>query len=76
MTRLIVTETTLYRRTRLHVDDPYGARIGWVDLSTGVVVLERRDLESAFHAAVAEWRVANDRVERRAVARDLVGATA
>jgi hypothetical protein len=76
MTRLVVTETTLYGRSRLHVDDPYGGRIGWVDLNTGVVVLERRDLRSAFHAAVAEWKSTHDRIERRAVARDLVGATA
>jgi hypothetical protein len=56
MTRLVVTQTTLYGRPRLYVSDPYGARIGWVDLATGVVVLERRDLESAFHSAVSEWR--------------------
>lgn len=56
MTRLVVTQTTLYGRSRLYVSDPYGARIGWVDLHTDVVVLERRDLEIAFHTAVAEWR--------------------
>jgi hypothetical protein len=64
MTRLVVTQTTLYGRSRLYVSDPYGARIGWVDLHTDVVVLERRDLEIAFHAAVAQWRHGHAPLER------------
>lgn len=70
MTRLVVTEATLYGRARLYVSDPYGARIGWVDLATGVVVLERRDLEAAFHTAVEAWRDEHARPERV-----LVGST-
>jgi hypothetical protein len=70
MTRLVVTQTTLYGRPRLYVSDPYGARIGWVDLTTDVVVLERRDLESAFHTAVDEWRH-----EHARSARVLVGSS-
>jgi hypothetical protein len=70
MTRLVVTQATLYGRSRLYVSDPYGARIGWVDLATGVEVLERRDLESAFHSAVNEWHAEHDHH-----ARVLVGAS-
>lgn len=73
MTRLIVTQTTLYGRARLYVSDPYGARIGWVDLGTGVVVLERRDLESAFHSAIDEWHREHD---HDCPAKQLVGASA
>ena len=67
MTRLVVTQATLYGRSRLYVSDPYGARIGWVDQATGVVVLERRDLETAFHSAISEWHATHDR--------ELVGAS-
>jgi hypothetical protein len=65
MTRLVVTHATLYGRPRLYVSDPYGARIGWVDLSTGVVVLERRDLESAFRSAVDEWHLDHSQPSRQ-----------
>ncbi|MCU1361677.1 MAG: hypothetical protein JWN99_2966 [Ilumatobacteraceae bacterium] len=71
MTRLVVTQSTLYGRPRLYVSDPYGGRIGWVDLTTGVVVLERRDLEAAFRSSVEQWHSEHDQP-----ARVLVGATA
>ena len=44
-----------YGKDRLYVNDPEGARAGWVDLQTGAHHLERAELAAAFGDAVTEF---------------------
>jgi hypothetical protein len=42
-----------YGKDRLYVNDPAGQRVGWVDLLTGQVTIEKPEQTDAFRAAVA-----------------------
>jgi hypothetical protein len=42
-----------YGKDRLYVNDQAGQRVGWVDLLTGQVTIEKPEQADAFHAVVA-----------------------
>ncbi len=56
MGALQVVRWRKYGKDRLYVNDEAGLRIGWVDLLTGQVTIENRELTDAFHAVVAAHR--------------------
>jgi len=46
---------TRYGKDRVYVETALGDKVGWLDLRSGVVTLERSDLAEAFEAAVAAY---------------------
>ncbi len=54
-TRLTAARWTRYGKDRVYVNDPAGARVGWVDLQTGHTTIERPELADAFERAVKEY---------------------
>jgi len=60
MDALVVTRWRKYGKDRLYVNlVDSDARVGWLDLVSGAVVIERHDLAANFTAAVDEYRMAN-----------------
>src|SRR4051812_19710142 len=53
MPTLTVTRWTRYGQDRLYVSTGDGARVGWLDLQTQAVTVERSELEADLHAALA-----------------------
>lgn len=54
---LVVKRWTRYGQDRLYVNDAAdGSRVGWLDLQTDGVVLEREDIRAAFDRAIAPYR--------------------
>lgn len=56
MTKLQVCRWRRYCKDRVYVTTDQGDPVGWQDLLTDQVVVERSDLQEAFHAAVAAFR--------------------
>jgi hypothetical protein len=52
MGELTVTEWKRYGKHRVYVNDDTGARVGWLDLQTGVSQLERQELAEQFAMAL------------------------
>jgi hypothetical protein len=63
MDELTVNRWKRYGKDRLYVNLGDGSRVGWLDLQTGQVTLERADLETQFERAVARYRDTTDRAE-------------
>jgi hypothetical protein len=66
MAELTVKRWRRYGKDRVYANDADGARVGWLDLQTDEVVLEREDLRKAFERALAPYREATG-VERCAI---------
>jgi hypothetical protein len=56
---LSVTRWRKHGKDRLYVNDEAGVRVGWVDLVSGNVTVERPELRAPFDAAVQRWRSAD-----------------
>ena len=60
MADLVVTRWRKYGKDRLYVNlVDSDRRVGWLDLQTGEVTIERPELAANFAAAVEEYRSAN-----------------
>lgn len=60
---LVVRRWTRYGNDRLYVSTPAGAKVGFLDLLTGVSTVERPDLADQFHEAVSAFQGAHSRPE-------------
>jgi hypothetical protein len=58
--RLAVKRSTSFGQDRLYVTMPDGEIVGWTDLRSGEVKLQRPELSAAFDGALAEWRRLNE----------------
>jgi hypothetical protein len=63
MEELTVNRWKRYGKDRVYVNLGDGSRVGWLDLHTGQVTLERADLEAQFERAIARYRDAAQRPE-------------
>lgn len=57
---LVVRRWTRYGKDRLYVSTSEGEKVGWLDLLTGDITVERADLTDQFHEAIAAHQGLND----------------